>query len=449
MKKDATPTGADRMPRVVGLGIDHLLELLPAVYGGSPPTFPQEAPRTEPVRARQLEALARALASSPAWREMEDAVMVVRTAPPMGIAVMGHLDAEDLSRLEALPSQLESELRRIRYVGWPDVERDCERLGERLVEHLGKDAVREARFVGIPRGGVIVLGLLAYVLNLRPDQLPGQLAGTRLGGTTPLRQEMAADTDHAPPAETARSERALVVVDDCALSGLRFRRFLQEGTEGPVVFAHLYSHPILRSNIEKTEERVRAVLSARDLTDHARELLGPKYPAWRARWEKRTAGDAYWLGRPDRLGFPWSEPEIGVWNPVTEREEPGWRLIPPEACLRNRIEQRTHAGRVQLQPPATGPIRTTTGTYAGEFEDGSVLANLQTGRAVRLSGMAPAIWECLLAEGGTAQATEALARTYDADRQVIDRDTRRMYREFVEAGFLMECDTEPAPTHDV
>ena len=445
MNNDPAPTGADRMPQVVGLDVDHLLELLPDVYTGEPHFSPQGTPRTEPVQAGQLQALARALASSPAWAQMEEAVMVVRTAPPMGIAVMGQLDAEDLSRLEGLPDQLESELRRVRYVNWQGIEEDCELLGQRLTDHLGREAIEQAQFVGIPRGGVVVLGLLAYVLDLRPDQL----VGARTGGTTPDSQVTAAGIDRTPDSAPAGSQPALVVVDDCALSGLRFRRFLEEQTEGPVVFAHLYSHPTLRSKIEETEERVRAVLSACDLNDHAREILGPDYEAWRARWEERAGGDTYWLGRPDRLGFPWSEPEIGVWNPITEREEPGWRLIPPEACLRNRVEQRASANRVQFQPPATGPLRTTAGTYLGQFEDGAVLANLRTGKAVRLSGMAPAIWQCLLAEGGVTQAAEALARMYDADRQIIDQDAHRIYNEFVEAGFLEDADTEPAPAHDV
>ena len=79
-----------------------------------------------------------------------------------------------------------------RLVPWPS----------QLVDSLGTETLSRCRFVALPRGGLFVLGMLAYLLDLRADRV-GDVgeSGIRPGGS-----------DSAP----------LVLVDDCALSGLRF-----------------------------------------------------------------------------------------------------------------------------------------------------------------------------------------------------------------------------------
>ncbi|MEJ2503067.1 MAG: hypothetical protein P8177_07065, partial [Gemmatimonadota bacterium] len=178
--------------------------------------------------------LARGLASSPAWAAMTDAILVVRTEPPAALAVLGRFSPAEEVLVDALPGQLQTELRRFRYVPWGEVEEDCVRLARRLVDTLGREELARRRFVAIPRGGHVVLGLLAYALGLERDQL-------------------------AWPTEP--SDR-VVVVDDAAYSGHRFGQFLQARPGPPVVFAHLYSHPHLRDSLVAAEDRVTAVVAA-------------------------------------------------------------------------------------------------------------------------------------------------------------------------------------------
>src|ERR671910_1255702 len=145
----------------------------------------------------RLQTLADALAVSPLWAEMPRATLVVRAAPDPLLGVVGYFDAAGRARLEALRWQLEHILPRLRYVGYAQAQEDCERLAARLVERFGRDELRGFRFVAIPRGGFIVLGMLAYILGLERSQL-----------------------EAAPYSEHAGAP--LVVVDDCALSGVRF-----------------------------------------------------------------------------------------------------------------------------------------------------------------------------------------------------------------------------------
>lgn len=147
----------------------------------------EQALQATAERAAGVRALATALSISPLWAEMPCAVLVIRPEPDPLLGVVGYFDIAGRARLEGLRWQLENFLPRLRYVGYKQAEEDCERLAELLVERFGREELQSFRFTAIPRGGLIVLGMLAYVLGLRQSQL---------------------EPPHSP-------ERPLVVVDDC------------------------------------------------------------------------------------------------------------------------------------------------------------------------------------------------------------------------------------------
>jgi hypothetical protein len=363
--------------------------------------------------AERVRALAEALAASPVWATLEHAIMVVRTEPPAGLAILGAFDDAATARLELLPQQLQHELPRLRYVGYARAEQDCERLASMLVDAFGRDELRSMRYFGIPRGGLIVLGMLSYALDLRREQL-------------------AAD---------ARTAAPLVVVDDCSLTGLRFRQFVEGRTGQDLVFAHLYSHPELRAAIMSGDPRVTAVLASNDLADHAPELLGDGYGAWLARWKARDSG-SYWFGRPDKVCFAWSEPSFTFWNPVTHEEEEGWRLVPPSACLKNRIDSGAAAAApVQFQPAGTGSLRPADATFYGELRDKVLIANIDGGHVVSLGGVAADMWRAVLAHGERTAAVHAVASAYDADAERVGRDLDGLIGELAHRGFIVHHQT--------
>jgi hypothetical protein len=405
-----------RCPKAFGLFIDPEQLFPPDRY----PFGMDPAPGLEhvPARARPVVALARALVSSPVWAEMEEAILVVRAEPPEGIAFMGRFSDEEAARLEWLPAQLEIQLPHLRYVSWTQAEADVDRLASALVERLGRQEVSDMRFVGIPRGGLIVLGMLTYALGL----------GSR----------------HLAPKEDGRP---VVVVDDCAISGLRFGEFLRDRIPEAetVVFAHLYSHPGLREAIEAREPRVGAVVAARDLRDLAPELHPEDLQGWRSRWEERSPDGAYWIGQPEHVAFAWSEPDLGFWDASTGSTRVGWRLVPPEACLKNRSHTDASPSRLMIQMPAGGALRLAPGTFHGELDGRVLLAELESGQLVSLSGVAADFWREFLGSGEADGALDRLEARYDAPRAQLRSDAEAFLRTLLERGFVTATPSLTAP----
>ena len=73
-----------------------------------------------------LAALARSLASSPAWKDMPGATLLVRSAPLPVLGVVGHFDAAAEARLERLGPQLAGAIEHLSYVSYSQAEEDCE-----------------------------------------------------------------------------------------------------------------------------------------------------------------------------------------------------------------------------------------------------------------------------------------------------------------------------------
>ena len=355
--------------------------------------------------------LARALTASRGWPSTRPAVIVARPHPTPVLVAIGRFDDVDQARIQALAVQLRTVLPRTRVLDHATAEAACERLAERLEERFGGDAIATMRFVGVPRGGLIVLGMLAYALGLRPAQLE---AG-RDGGSL---------------------DAPLVVVDDSVISGLRMRQVLTQRPERRLVVACLHSHPDARAALQERDRRIVDVLSAHDLHDHAPGDHGEAYLAWRERWLERAHPECVWVGRPEHLVYPWSEPDLGAWNPVTEREEPGWTLMPPEACLAHRRAPRRSALRAQLQPQPAGPLRPADHVVHAALGSEAVIADLDGAACYALEGASAALWAALLERGGVDAAAEAIARDYDVERDVARADAEALADELHGAGLI-------------
>lgn len=279
---------------------------------------------------------------------LDEIAFIVQSKPHPAVAAVGLFDESTEKRLQQMSGHLQSALNRLRYLTYADAEDACDRLGRAVQREVGAEVLEPAHAVGVPRGGLIVLGMLSYVLNLRHAQLEG---------TRP---------DDAP----------LLLVDDIALTGNRLHRFLQVHPSREVIVATLFSHPELREAIVRDEPRVNAFVSAYDLEDYDRERSD--YGTHKAQWKERWTGTRYWTGKTDHVCFPWSEPDITVWNPKTEALEEGLRIIPPIHCLRNAhvaMASEEEAHRIQHQPEAAGPIRPPADVFFGRVEESTVVAN--------------------------------------------------------------------------
>jgi len=367
-------------------------------------------------RIDRAAALARALAASPAWRSIPDAVIVARTEPPERLVALGRFTVEDARRLESLAGLLPDALRRLKYVSYADAEQIVGELAERLVERVGRAWLDDACFIAQPRGGLIVLGMLAYELGLRRDQVGACDQPERRGQDGPL-----------------------VLVDDCSLSGLRFREFLASHPSNDVVFAHLYSHPDLRQAVEEAELRVWACVASRDLVDHAPELHGSRYEDWLRRWRKRSDPGVYWIGLPDHVAFSWSEPDITTWNDLTNSEEAAWRLLPPDLCLRNRARL-DEKGRWQVQPESSGRYRPSPDTVYATRPASTIVANCLSGQAYELEGISADLWSALVTGEDPARIVDRLASEYGIASEVLAAEIEAFTATARERGLLVVAD---------
>ncbi len=233
------------------------------------------------------------------------------------------------------------------------------------------------------------------------------------------------------PGGEAGPDRPLAIVDDCALTGARFRAELGRHRAERVIFAHLYSHPELRRAIERREARVERCVAARDLADRARESYPDEaaYETWRERWGSRLGADRYWLGQPDLVCFAWSEPERPFWNEASGRVEAGWRFLSPGRCL---------AHRSALGPPPIDPARPAwrapEGVASGEF-DGRLWLWAR-GRIYSLEGAAADMWRTLAAWGDPAAAGAWLAGRYAVEPDELARDLAEFAERLAAHGLL-------------
>ncbi|MEM7482285.1 MAG: hypothetical protein AAF481_14000 [Acidobacteriota bacterium] len=307
----------------------------------------------------------------------------------------------DRARLRPLAAALGEAHASLRYVDYRQAERDCEVLAAKLRAELPRDFLASARFEAVPRGGLIVLGMLAYSLELTPEQLSP--AGDR--------------------------EASRVLIDDCALTGGRLGQAMRglEGA-GEVVMATLYSHPDLRRAVERRESRVRACLAARDLEEWPRS----KSDGWSERWRERLGDTRYWIGSPEWIAFAWSEPDRPFWNPVSETVEDGWRFLPPHLCLKNRCLLGGSA--------SVSAWRLAEGVVFGEFDGILWLCELASGEVLSLGGVALEMFRHLLCEGLNGAAVDSLVTRWRVDEATARHDFLAFAETLRERGLLMPPD---------
>ena len=355
-----------------------------------------------------LEAIAQALVSDSRWASVESPAFIIRSHPSPVIAIMGYLDAEQRARIESLQSLLIYTLHHLRYVDYQQAERDCEQLAARLVEAIGENELAQYHFAAIPRGGLIVLGMLSYTLNLKPSQLVLD--------------------PYAP----------LVVVDDCSITGLRFGEYVESIQNQRVIFAPLYAPRELLQAITAREPRVEACVSAQAMEDYAPMYFRERYQAWHTRLHERRGKRRYWTGMPEHICFAWNEPDNGYWNPVTSEEELGWRLVPNEFCLKNRVTNRQPTATIQHQPDAQGDLQPTDNVLFGALDDQIVVANIETGVNLCLSDVAADMWRAIIAAPNMEIALQELLNLYDTDAATLRADLTDFVTAMQEQGILAQ-----------
>jgi hypothetical protein len=291
----------------------------------------------------------------------------------------------------------------------------AQRLAAQLSAAFDLKDLRQFHFVAIPRGGYFVLGMLAYLLDLPHQALSNQAQDS----TTPV-----------------------VVVDDCALSGYRFGRFLEENPDEQIIFAHLCSIPALREAILTAEPRVIACLAPCDLKD----LTEQRFPnpaerqAWQERWTDRAAGKRYWVGITERIIFPWNEPDWPVWNAETNQIEDNWRLASPDRCIKNW-------GKLGMPPrlDTKAAVRIPDQVAYTVQRENVTLCNLEDETVYGLDGAAADIWRGLAAYGDLDATRNYILSLYEVDAERLTADIQSLVDTLLSKGLLEPVDDLPIP----
>ena len=365
---------------------DRLLAAHPDLYGTDP-------------RARAL-SLARALASGPAWASVRDrARLVVRPATGR-IGLFGPDAQDDRPLVDSLGWHVDDLLRRLRPVSFAEAASATLDLADGLRHVLGPEDLRDAKLVPVPRGGLIVAGLLAYGLGI----------GNR--------------------SDDARPTPLTIVVDDCSISGLRIREALELLRGDRIVVALLHAHPDLARAIGR-EPGVVACVTARELVDHAPQR--PDYNAWKERWTARSPR-GLWTGDPDHVCYPWNEPDSLYWNDQRARAEPGWRVVPPEWCLKNRAA--AHPEDLLILEAAAGHLAPAADVVWAEQDSSFLVAGTESGTTMSLGGAAAVMWRAVIATGERNSAIDRVIDHYGATTGPLRTDFDRFVAELVERHVL-------------
>ncbi len=347
----------------------------------------------QPQLSRALEILGQTIAWNRRLSEIPGATLLLRREPYPAIAVFGDFSASTAQHVLCQLQILNNACENLRYVDYAKVTQACEKLAHGLTQKFSPAEIQHFRFLGIPRGGLIVLGILAYLLHLNAEQF------------------------HSP----TDPETPIVIVDDCALSGGRFTESLAEFPDNPILFAPLFAHPDLRAAIAQTPN-VLTCLSGEDLQDHGHSNLGETYQTWQAENINRLEGKRFWLGQPDYICFPWNEPDHLLWNPALQSLEKAWRILPGDLCLKNRPEIHHSPIPVQIQHDSQGGFHPHPDVIWMQTEDSVILGNLQTQQTFALEGVAGDIWRSLMTETDLNAVTLALVQDYSTSVDVVKPD---------------------------
>lgn len=348
-----------------------------------------------------------------------------RDVSASGVYAFGEFAPVDMERFRHLAMQVSRVDRAARYIDYNEAERLTEILAHQLVERYGRKELLKFEYRPIPRGGVIVMGMLSYALGLPAGDVLSRESG---------------------------SKRPVVFVDDCVLSGMRFKQQLKDLDNCKVILASLFAPEDLCGSSTAKKPSFDCVSAVR-LKDLGPELYGAFYDSWRKQWADRLGDSVLWAGQPEYLCFAWNEPESSFLNSVTGEVEMGFRLAPPERCLHHRYinlsfsaNGNVQSKKVQIHDDGPGPIDAAPGVVAARLDGNRVaVADFSKDQSKNSSGCyllensAADMWEQIIINGTIQKASKKLSLLYDTDYSTIASDMAVLIDSLVELGLIINA----------
>ncbi|WP_282041732.1 PqqD family protein [Halomonas alimentaria] len=372
-----------------------------------------------------VEELAAAVRANSLWSRLPGAILIGRCEPVPLLAVAGTFSDEQQVLLRQLREHLDVLLHEREFVDYAQAEAVCGQLAERLVAVFGADTLQSAQFAAIPRGGLIVLGMLAYHLDLNSSQL------------TSL--------------ESADADDMLFVIDDCSLTGNRFRECLSRIASDSVVFCPLYAPEALCAGIVSREPRVVKCISGASLRDMSPPPGVAGHEEWRRRRHLQLGDDSYWLGQTLGVAFAWCTPQTRCWDDAQGRFVAGWDVVPPSRSLKRRLLLRrlenAPAGDVLppliLNTPSPGAeVRVHDRVLWCCRDDEVIVARIpqradDAATVYRLAGISAEFWQLLMTHDAMNWIIQALWEQYQVARERLEADMASLVEQLYAEGLLM------------
>lgn len=113
----------------------------------------------------------------------------------------------------------------------------------------------------------------------------------------------------------------------------------------------------------------------------------------------------------------------------------GWKLLPPELCLKHRLLPTLPIVR---QATGRGPLRPGPEVFFAEIGEDVVVAGGRGGNVVRLTSVAADTWRLIVVSGSRQEAHSTLAARYEVAGDVLERDLHRLIGELLSLGLLVD-----------
>ena len=368
--------------------------------------------------------LAEAIVASDAWVIDIDRspVFVYRDYPTPLLMLFGDFDEADVAHIEPQLQTLSFVLPTLTYIDYQQSEELAAVLAEKLLAHRDLATLAEYSYIAIPRGGHIVLGQLLYQLGIQP-----QLVDVDTDPNT--------DSDSDAVSIGNAATGPVVIVDDSLLSGHRFAGALRRYDGRPVIFAHLFSSPVVRQALCRRFPQIVACIAAADLSlrqnGQGRAFAPDALPHWASSLQERA-----WLGQVDHVAYRWSEPDRLIMNTVTERVEPGWNIVPPERRLGASVSAPRPTVAILRQPDPPAGTRLSPHVVYATMGETVLIAESARGATYRLDGVAAGMWTALLSARPESRILADLAAAYAVDRQRLAADFYAFVDQLTDAGLL-------------
>ena len=143
------------------------------------------------------------------------------------------------------------------------------------------------------------------------------------------------------------------------------------------------------------------------------------------------------IGRFEHLGFPWSEPDMAFWDADTHGTREGWRLVPPDGCLKNRGANGTT--RLCVQMPEQGQMRVAPGTFFGNLNGKTLVAELESRQVIAFEGVAADLWKSFLTAEEPEAVLDRLQAKYYVPGEQLRADAMEFTQELLRRGFITQA----------